>query len=206
MIQLIIFGTRGLTSTAEHGQFYCPRCSSEQQYALKQVRRFFTLYFIPVIPLDVAGRYVECQSCAGTFDTDILSYDPQAAAQEFFDDLKRIMVLMAVADGAVDQAEMDVIQNTYNRITGQSLAAGDISQEAQMAGNAGTTCSDYARRIAPSLSEEGLVILINVAFEVASAGGSISTQKNVELQKLPAALNISESDFRKVIEHISQNG
>ena len=53
---MIIFGTRGVTWNGESGEFVCPGCGgTTQQYTRKTIRRFFTLYFIPLIPLD---RYV----------------------------------------------------------------------------------------------------------------------------------------------------
>ena len=39
---MIIFGTRGVTSTLEKGDFLCPACCSHREYAHKRVRRFFT--------------------------------------------------------------------------------------------------------------------------------------------------------------------
>jgi len=74
---MIIWGSRGLTSTVVATQFHCPQCSTLRDGSLKQVRNFFTLYFIPLIPLNVAGRFVECSSCGGTFAEEILSYDPE---------------------------------------------------------------------------------------------------------------------------------
>ena len=79
---MIIWGSRGLTSVVESTQFHCPQCGATQGCSLKQVRNFFTLYFIPLIPLNVAGRYVECNSCSGTFEEGMLSYDPEKEREE----------------------------------------------------------------------------------------------------------------------------
>lgn len=64
---MIIFGTRGITTTPEKGDFHCPSCDATQKYGLKRVRRFFTLYFIPLIPLNKLGEYVECVTCKDTY-------------------------------------------------------------------------------------------------------------------------------------------
>ena len=58
-VPFIIFGTRGVTSKKDRGQFQCPQCGSGCEYVHKSVRRFFTLYFIPVIPLDHLGEIAE---------------------------------------------------------------------------------------------------------------------------------------------------
>ncbi|HEY4055992.1 MAG TPA: zinc-ribbon domain-containing protein [Kofleriaceae bacterium] len=74
MLGLIIFGRRNMTKTANAGQFTCPRCGPASHYEHKQVKRWFTLYFIPVIPLGVVGEYVECRACAGTFKPEVLRF------------------------------------------------------------------------------------------------------------------------------------
>ena len=52
---MIIFGTTSLNSTIDSGTFFCPRCSAQQHYRMIGVNRWFTLYFIPVIPMGRAG-------------------------------------------------------------------------------------------------------------------------------------------------------
>jgi predicted RNA-binding Zn-ribbon protein involved in translation (DUF1610 family) len=89
---IIIWGSRGLTSTRGSGTFYCPRCDSEADYALKQVRPFFTIYFIPLFPIGAAQRYVECHSCGGTFKEEVLDMGPptegQRALTQLYQDLQ----------------------------------------------------------------------------------------------------------------------
>ena len=69
---LIIFGRRTMHSVATSGVFDCPRCGSQRQFAHKRVKRWFTLYFIPIIPLGTVGEFVECKSCAATYRADDL--------------------------------------------------------------------------------------------------------------------------------------
>jgi hypothetical protein len=72
MLGLIIYGTRGVRYKYKQGQFFCPACHAQQAYVHRRVRRFFTLYFIPLIPLTLAGEYIECQRCTGTFKLEVL--------------------------------------------------------------------------------------------------------------------------------------
>jgi hypothetical protein len=77
---IVIWGSRGLTSRLDSGNFYCPRCDGEAGYHLKQVREFFTLYFIPLFPIGGAQRYVECDRCGGTFEEAVLDMEPPTEA------------------------------------------------------------------------------------------------------------------------------
>jgi len=203
MISLVIYGTTGLTSTADTGAFYCPNCAGQQHYEMRQVRRFFTLYFIPLIPLDVIGRFVKCGGCGSEYQESVLQYDPQAQQQSFFDELKRVMILMAIADRGVDAAEVAAIQQNYQDLTGNTISEAEISQDAQLAISAGATASGYAAQIADELADEGKAVVVQVAFAVASAGGNLPPEKQAQLQQLPAALGISEDFFKQVISGVS---
>ena len=74
---MIFFGTRGVTSTVKEGDFHCPQCNNSQKFRHRKVRKFFTLYFIPLIPLESAGEYVECRNCKGTFIPRVLEQGNQ---------------------------------------------------------------------------------------------------------------------------------
>lgn len=70
---MIIFGTRSRIKTLSEGSFYCPQCRAKRTYEHKEARRYFTLYFIPLIPLDSLGDFVECDFCHGTFKPEVLN-------------------------------------------------------------------------------------------------------------------------------------
>ncbi|MEM6283662.1 MAG: zinc ribbon domain-containing protein [Chloroflexota bacterium] len=76
MQPLIIFGARPRITTTGHGEFYCPNCSTDssqqRRYEMKKSRNFFTLYFVPLIPMGAGEEYVECQHCGLVFPTDVL--------------------------------------------------------------------------------------------------------------------------------------
>ncbi|MFT4601809.1 MAG: putative tellurite resistance protein B-like protein [Arenicella sp.] len=76
MLAFIIFGTRGIRSTVKAGTFFCPQCVSEKNYKHKKVTKFFTLYFIPLIPLGNKGEYIECQTCRNTYVERVLEMRP----------------------------------------------------------------------------------------------------------------------------------
>ena len=74
MLGLIIFGRRAVTGSQGNGTFHCPACGPDNPYTHKRVRSFFTLYFIPLIPMKTLGEYVECDRCQGKYKPEVLSY------------------------------------------------------------------------------------------------------------------------------------
>jgi len=65
-----VFYFMGLIGT---GRFACPNCGGDRDYEHRTARRFFTLFFIPLIPLDKVGEVVRCQTCRVRFDPAVLS-------------------------------------------------------------------------------------------------------------------------------------
>ncbi|WP_293915578.1 MULTISPECIES: RDD family protein [unclassified Sphingobacterium] len=60
---LVIFGTKSVGKTVKTGEFECARCNTQRTYQLKQNQRFFSLFFIPIIPLGKLGDTLECTFC-----------------------------------------------------------------------------------------------------------------------------------------------
>ena len=102
---MIIFGTRSMESVRSTGTFNCPRCGRLKPYRHKSVNRWFTLYFIPVIPMGSAGTYVQCGACGATYGEAVLSYDPEAETRQLYLKLRGLLMLVAMADGTPPDAD-----------------------------------------------------------------------------------------------------
>ncbi|MEZ4666618.1 MAG: zinc-ribbon domain-containing protein [Anaerolineae bacterium] len=73
---MIIFGTRHKTKTIGSGEFYCPHCQTQRAYERKHAKRYFALYFIPIVPMGDVGEFIECQTCLHAYNIDVLKYAP----------------------------------------------------------------------------------------------------------------------------------
>ncbi|MEO5909346.1 MAG: RDD family protein [Pelobium sp.] len=60
---LFIFGTKSIGKTVQQGNFHCDRCEQTRTYNLKQYRKYFSIFFIPLIPLNRLGDTLECTFC-----------------------------------------------------------------------------------------------------------------------------------------------
>jgi tellurite resistance protein len=69
---LLIFGLSVFFRTVGQGDFHCPNCGGDRHYRQRVARRWFTLFFIPVIPLNRVGEVVECATCRTRFNLDVL--------------------------------------------------------------------------------------------------------------------------------------
>lgn len=70
---LLIWGFKARFKTLLTGVFFCPTCGGDRHFERKQARRWFTFFFIPVIPLNNVGdEFVECTTCRQAYTTAVL--------------------------------------------------------------------------------------------------------------------------------------
>lgn len=72
----VLFGLKTRQKAVDRGRFHCPNEGATRPYQHVQARRWFTLFFLPVLPLDRQGEAVRCQSCGATYGPDVLRRHP----------------------------------------------------------------------------------------------------------------------------------
>jgi len=201
---MILIGEMNLTYTKGVGEFYCPTCQKENPCQHKRVRRFLTIYFIPMIPLDLVSEHVRCLTCRENHPIAAMGlragdYERESQRQ-FAADVKRVMVLTMIADGVIEESEIETIQQFFRRLGEEELSREQILHEAAQAERAKTGASIYAQVISNRRTEEEKVWIVRGAFAVATADGNLSDERLAQLKQLPSALGISEARFREIIE------
>jgi tellurite resistance protein len=203
---MIIFGTRGITTTPERGNFHCPRCQTTRPYNLKRVRRFFTLYFIPVIPLDKLGEYVECPTCQGTYSPEILTYDPAESNKQlealFFVAVKHVMIGMLLADGEIDDSEVMVLQEQYAQITGSQITEDDLREEIAVVRAEGRSPVELVQRLAPQLNDNGKEIVLRAAYAIANADGTVGADEQILLEQIGNGLGLTRAHLSGILQEL----
>jgi uncharacterized tellurite resistance protein B-like protein len=201
---MIIFGTRGITYNNAEGRFHCPRCRSEQGYHQKRVRRFFTLYFIPVIPLDLLAEYIDCDACRSTWDNEVLSHNPAAEKKEFEAEferaVKRVMVMMMLADGNVESSEVERIREVFEQIAGVKLSEADVHAEADKARAEKVSLDQFLQGVAARLNDNGKELVVKAAMLVAASDGNLAEEELKLLTDIARALGMSPSHLKGVLQ------
>ncbi|MEL6833406.1 MAG: TerB family tellurite resistance protein [Bacteroidota bacterium] len=204
---MIIFGTRSVKFTKEKGQFHCPQCNCQREYRHRTARRFFTLYFIPIIPLDKLGEYVECRSCKGTFIPRVLEYQQNNSSDQFLSEyekaIKHSVVLMMLADGEIDQREKEVVLQVVNKFSHNDITMLELDQYIQQVQNKPADISTYLKQVAPRLNAHGKEIVVKCALSVAAADGHIDPTEIALLKEIAEALGMTGSHLRGILTEMT---
>jgi hypothetical protein len=173
---MIIWGWRTLTHSGETGEFHCPQCSAKQPYTRQKIRRWFTLYFIPIIPLELVAEQIRCNQCKEAWKLSVLDNDPEKLQAE---QLKSISVdwfnTMSALVGVVGTAEPKVGEMIVADIataTGWQYAANDFMTKATANHESGVKRDDVLARLgnlSENLSSSGKEQLLVAALKVLRA-------------------------------------
>ena len=122
---LLLFGITTRTKSLDSGTFYCRNERGERRYSLLEMRRWFTLFFIPVIPLKVLGNLVQCTSCGVQYDPAVLQQAPTAPTDEVTPDEVEAIVRLGTNLGMspekmrrilVESVPADVVDEAIRRV------------------------------------------------------------------------------------------
>ncbi len=206
---MIIFGTRGVKFKIDEGNFLCPQCAIERGYKHKKVRRFFTLYFIPLIPLDNLGDYVECQTCKGTFVSNVLNYKPSMGENQFQSEyekaMRHSMIMMMLADGEIDDDEMDMVLKIINKFGHNDITMSELEDLVEVVQHKNEPIQKYLTRITPSLNEHGKEIIIKCAIAVAAADGHIDDSEVDLIRVMAETMEMSGYHIKGLLDELKKD-
>lgn len=212
---MIIYGTKGVEKTVSRGSFSCPGCTKKRTYRVIEVKKYFTLYFIPLIPLNRLGSYVECLYCKGTFKKTVLrkskvlekkspsSTEVSATANEqaeYIQAIKNVMLLIMMADGVIDEGELEQIAAVYKQLTNQYLTKDHIKFAGEQMAKSQKTLKDYLQDVYPKLNLQGKIRVLQAAVEIASADGEFQLEEQQMIYSLVNILQIPIDNANRIIQ------
>ncbi|WP_109302227.1 TerB family tellurite resistance protein [Aquimarina sp. AU474] len=212
----IIFGTRGLKHTVNESPILsnaCPNCNNGN-LVNKLYRRWFTLFFIPVIPLDVVDRFYQCDSCKSAYNENIRTV-LQQSQNEIDESQKRAklvfgkalvasMTHMSIIDGDFAKEEereiMDAIEG-FSEMKDELLA---IHHNVKDNANKGNQVFNYLNEARNALSAEALMNILAQAAVVLLADGSIEKEEEDLMKEYLIACGLPKEMYQTIIDKLKQ--
>lgn len=196
---LIVWGFKARSKTIASGSFFCPREGGDRHYEHKEARRWFTFFWIPMIPLKQLGDYVECTSCQSTFYPNVLN----AKTADQIEDvttiaIRHVVVAMLLADGHVDPAEREAGLAIVGRFASHPYTAADLDRDLVELSPAALT--DHLEELGGVLNEHGKESVLTAAVYLAGSDGRIGTSELAVARQVGEALTMSNAHINGTID------
>ncbi len=194
---LLIFGLSVFFRTVDEGIFHCPNCGGDRGYRLRAGRRWFTLFFVPVIPLARLGEAVECNSCRTRFNKAVLRLPTAVQMAASLPVGMRAAVSLVLNAGdpehqAARRRAIETIQGYGDEMYDEEALDEDLSLE-----------DDYqagrVAQISGQLAIEAKEWFLAQTVRIALAGGPLSDDQRAALHRVAAALGMTPAHALGVI-------
>lgn len=201
----MFIGKKMFPRTEKNGKFYCPECRCTTGYEMKKKTNYLVFLWLPVFSLDITGRYVECVECRNSFRENVLESSPETARAEFHPTMRRIMILMLLADGDIDDNEIEMIKGVYAKVSGYALTDEEIREEIDLATQEKIKVNEYLKKVTPYLNKTGKARVLKSAYYVASADGIFHDGEQALMEEISEALEMEPTHYQSVIDSIRVN-
>jgi len=200
---LIIFGLRVLYRTIGQGTFHCQRCGGDREYRHRAGRRFFTLFFVPVIPLSKAGEHVQCAVCGTPYRMEVLSLPTAAQMQAALPaGMWAAAITMLRAGGASSararRRAIDAVRGAGLADYDESALDGDLSASASP-GHPGQDLATPLNRLTIQLAVPAREWFLAEAVRIGLADGMLSDDERHAAREIAAQLGMTPAQARGVI-------
>lgn len=197
---LIVWGFKTLFKKIEDVQFHCPHCKADRAGTRRLARRWFTLFWAPVIPLKTQGEVIRCETCKKLYDVCVLDAPTSEQLIEWLQFATRagVVALMGVdvpGDASRDAAVSAVVS------TGLDYSSDHLFEDVANAG--GQHLDAWLRHLADALSVHGKEQFLTKMASVAAADGPISSAERAQLSAMGAALAMSVNHVTGVLSAVS---
>lgn len=198
---MLIFGFRVRFSTTGTIAFFCPRCGGDRHGDTRVARRWFTLFFIPVIPLNKVTEVVECTTCHGRFDPAVTEQPTTAALAQVLANAVRVLTAMIVGAGdrtdpAMRAAALADVRTAVDGYDEATLDADVDRVDVALA-------EQYVSPMATGLEVAGKERLVGDLTRVALAGGTITPEQRRVIDVVGRGLGLTPAHVTGIVSSVA---
>lgn len=194
---ILIWGFKILFKVVGNGVFSCPNCGQDRNYERREARRWFTFFWIPIIPLKVIGSVIRCSYCHNDFRESALQRPTAAQTTDLLQNAVRgVMVNVLRQGGATHPAAR---QAAVQEIV---LAGASGYQDANLDQDFPVVPQDLSQMLGAltaQMPQSGREALLAGAVRVALADGPLNPGEQAVVNAVGAALGMSPAYVSGVV-------
>ena len=172
---------------------------------------WFTLFFIPIFP--ISGKkndHIECKECQSIYHLDVIDYKPalndEEMESEYQKALKNVLCLMILADNKVDDKEINVVSDIYNRLTNnKKFTKSQIEKNLALVKKSTKNVKEYLKKIKPYLNAGHRELVVKAMYYVASSDGHLDAKESKLLIKTATVLDMTSAHVKGVLAELDQS-
>lgn len=200
---MIIFGWRVLWRPVGNGMFHCQRCGGDRQFHHLVGRRWFHLFFVPVIPLAHAGQHVRCTVCGTRYRMEVLKIPTTAQMQVALPNGMRVaaVAMLRAAGGGGEPARrraVDAIRAAGLADYDYPVLDGDLSASS-MAPQPGQDLAQALNSLAVQLAIPAREWFLAEVVRIGLADGPLSDDERRAVHDIATQLGMSHAQAHGVI-------
>ena len=199
----IIYGFKVRYKTLMTGTFFCPRCGGDRPYERRMARRWFHLYYIPLIPAKELGEHIKCGSCGTNFRDSVLARPTSGQLSAILVDAVRGLAVHVLRAGSTESPASRAVAVAEVQRAGLAAYA-----DADLTADLGVVPGDISGLLAglgPQLAEPGKEALVNAAARIALADGPLTDLERQVVVSAGAALGMTAAHTAGVIAVAEQS-
>jgi tellurite resistance protein len=194
---LLVWGWKVVFKVIGNGVFACPNCGGDRNYERRRAQRFFTLFWIPVIPLKVIGEVVRCTFCKNDFRTSVLERPIAAQVSDLLQNSVRGVMVNILRRGGWNHPGARAAAVQEITLAG-TVGYGESNLDADFQA-VPEDLSSLLGQLAAQLPQPGQEALIAGATRVAAADGPIQPAERQLIDLVGAALGMSAAHVAGVV-------
>jgi hypothetical protein len=202
---MIVWGWRTVKGVSATGEFYCPHCSTKRPYQHQKLRRWFTLYFIPVIPVGSVDEQITCGQCRKSWQMSVLGNDPEKLKANQLDRIARdwlsAMAAIAVSRGGPTPEVAQIIVADLEAATGRRVGPAEVGEAgAGLSGTIGeATIVTRLGSLPADLSSKGQELFLQSALNVLRKLTNCGPAEIALTRALGAGLGVSGAHVKGIL-------
>jgi hypothetical protein len=197
---IFFFGTRVRFKPTEAVVFFCPQCGGDRHGSRLLARMWFTLFFIPIIPMKTMGEYVQCGTCHTHFKPGVLDRPTTATLGEVLANATRVLSVMIVGGGDAHHDAMRAAAVRDVRVAVPDYD--DDTLTSDLAAVNPTLAEQYVHPLADGLAVEGKERFLADLTRIALAGGTITANQRWLLDTIGRGMGLTPVHVTGVVSSV----
>ncbi|MBS2964315.1 hypothetical protein KGA66_14740 [Actinocrinis puniceicyclus] len=198
----LIWGFKVRFKVLGSGTFFCPRCGGDRPFERRQAKRWFHLYYIPLIPASVLGEQIRCGVCQTSYTQDVLNRPTSGQLSALLIDAARGTVVHVLRTGSTESpAARAAAVHEIGKVGLPGYADENLSADLDVV--PGDLSQLYAA-LGSQLADTGKESLLGAAARVALADGPLTDLERQVLVSTGASLGMTATHTAGVISVAEQ--